>query len=159
MTTEFTNQTPQQREAWGGAHAVMFAHQLADLKRTYAREVDRLVVEYRERILAGEFSGNEPDGPRYIRLEYDLARRHPWLRTVEGALSVIAVSRWSKVTSSSNCIEFSTARIIKLSASECLAHDVLALAAQRGWVGPLRDSRPYTVRRAAIGATSARRAA
>jgi hypothetical protein len=127
----------------------LFSGVLAALQTAYAEEVRRLADEYRPRILAGEFSGFEgidriggvdrigPDqgAPRHIRLENDLEKRHPWIRTTHGARAVLACSSWPDRPGCSRDDAPGTDRQI---AAESMAHDVLAVAVERGWVKPYR---------------------
>jgi hypothetical protein len=137
--------TPAQRNAWGKALPIAFAHGLEQTRKVYEREVERLADVYRDRILAGEFTGSEHNGPRWIRLEDEIAKRHPMCRTVAVAMGVLSVSPWT-LSAGSN-VELSELRIVKLSAAECLTADTLRVARERGWVGS--RGRNYPVRRRA----------
>ncbi len=109
------------------------------MRAAYRREVERLADELRPRFLAQEFVGYEDENgrkqngaPRYMRIEYELYRRHPWFRTANGAIAVMACSPHSMA--SHNDVEITTAPCTRGSGAECLATDVLMLAAERGWI-------------------------
>jgi hypothetical protein len=128
-----------------------FASMLAALQAVYEEEAHRLADVYRSRILAGEFSGDEPnDGPNYLRLERELAETHPWLATPRGRLAAEAASRWLVVRETAMSghlseLEYQPGDI----AAECMAHDILSLAAARGWVKRMRsidDDDTYALR-------------
>jgi hypothetical protein len=118
---------------------------IRNVARVYQGEVERLATVYRDRILKGEFSGHEADGrgPKYQRLQNELAETHPWLAGEvdwDGATSpvgrlVSAVSPWVVGGRQEKALR-------RLSGwndcpGEAMAHDVLAVAAQRGWVKPM----------------------
>jgi hypothetical protein len=110
-----------------------FGSMLDALRALYEQELARLADLYRPRILAGEFSGNGPDGPRYLALERELGKTHPWLATQRGRLAVEAASRW--ITSEHISVgDGATEYELGDCASECMANDVMAVAAERGWV-------------------------
>lgn len=110
-----------------------FPDALALLLEQYEIEIAHLGDEYRERIQAGEFSGEEPNGRgwKFCRLEDELARTHPWARNQRSARAVLAVSPWGYGPKSD--VELASARTTRHSAGTCLAHDVLRLARKRGW--------------------------
>jgi hypothetical protein len=109
-----------------------FAAVVAELRDLYDQEVSRLAEALRPRIQAGEFSGNDDDGPRYLRLADELLATHPWLKTDRLKAMVAASSHWFS--------DFAEALGdlgddgFQQSAQVCLAHDVLAAAARYGWV-------------------------
>ncbi len=118
------------------------------MRAAYRREVERLADELQPRFLADEFVGWEDENggvqngaPRYMRIENELARRHPWFRTAASAIAVMACSPHS--TAPHNDVEITTAPCTRGSGAECLATDVLMLAAERGWIR--RVHRPGSV--------------
>lgn len=128
-----------------------FALMLAAIQAIYEEEIHRLMDVYRSRILAGEFSGDTPnDGPSFLRLERELAKTHPWLATPRGRLVVEAASRWIVVREKAMAghlheLEYQPGDI----AAEAMAHDILSLAAARGWVKRMRsidDEDTYALR-------------
>jgi hypothetical protein len=144
-----------------------FGSLLAAMQATYEDEIHRLADLYRPRILAGEFSGSTPPGPirgdprdepRYLALERDLEKTHPWITGGERSrLAVVACSRWL-VASTKACTDPKTGDRVSLGwdgdfadklAAECMTHDVLAVAAARGWIRPMRyisAPEPYALR-------------
>jgi hypothetical protein len=133
----------------------LFGSLLAALCAAYETELARLADIYRPRILAGEFSGNtgvdgdrrgpEQGDPCHLRLERELGGSHPWLATQRGRLAVEAASKWI----TSNFVSGETGapeNELGDCAAECMAHDVLSVAAERGWVKRYKDAQPYTLR-------------
>jgi hypothetical protein len=109
---------------------VAFPHTLGLLVEQYQGEVEHLADAYRERIVAGEFSGNDDArAPKFIRLERELAR-HPWARSRRFALAVIAASPWALTPGCDVHVD----GYEPWSAGSCLAQDVLRLARSRGWM-------------------------
>jgi hypothetical protein len=134
---------------------------LADeMQEAYRREVERLATELESQILAGEFSGLEDEGrggPKHLRLREELVQTHPWAKDERAGRIAFACSRWrvaqEKALNGLTGWEDDPA--------EAMAHDVLAVAAERGWVKPMRylnDSDLYAVK-AARRAGKRRRAA
>lgn len=123
-----------------------FSNALSLLRCLYEAEIERLSGEYRARILAGEFSTtNDDEGPNFLRLERELAASHPWLADQRGRLVAEACSRWladkEKALTHPRTgerlgegVEYDPGDM----AAECMAHDVLAVAASRGWVRRMR---------------------
>ncbi len=120
-----------------------FDHLVAAAMALYEEEMERLADELRPRILAGEFSdASGRDGaPGWMVLMRHLEETHPWMTTQRKQLVTTAASRWldreekaltdpadGKVLSGGISCEAG------LDALECMAHDVLAVAAARGWV-------------------------
>lgn len=112
------------------------------LKAVYEAEILRLAETRRERILAGEFSGDtsRDGGPAHKRLEDELEATHPWARDVALARAVLAVSGWARNENST--IAPGSGLDVGLTfddglageVAECMAHDILAVAVSRGWV-------------------------
>ncbi len=121
---------------------------LEQLRSIYSHEVERLTEALRPRILAGEFSGIDADsGPMYLALAEELEGSHPWLQCERSAHAVAAASRW--FTAHEGPLGDACDDGLNREADQCMAHDILAIAAERGWVKPLRDlgeSEPYAVR-------------
>ncbi len=113
-----------------------FGATLEALRTIYEEEIKRLVEVYRPRVLTGEFSGTGDTAPRYFELEDDLEEHHPWLRTVKSAMAIIGVSPWTVSGHPENCVELSEDRIVRASAAECMAHDIMWAAVARRWVKP-----------------------
>ncbi len=139
--------------------AVTFGRLIETMRALYEEEVDRLSDVYAPRILAGEFSGEEdtdgigPAGwqisrgdPRYLRLERELkdGQPHPFLATERSRLVVVACSGWFEAERNSVTNPKTGEQLVDAfdtseeCAAECLAHDVLAVAAARRWVKPMR---------------------
>jgi hypothetical protein len=133
-----------------------FGALLCAMQAAYEDEIHRLADLYRPRILAGEFSGSTPPGPvrgdprdepRYLALERDLEKTHPWITGGERTrLVVVACSRWLTAADKA-CMDPKSGEKVSLCwdgdfadafAPECMAHDILAVAASRGWVKPMR---------------------
>jgi hypothetical protein len=129
-----------------------FGSILAALAAVYEAEIARLADLYRPRILAGEFSGrHSADALAFLRLEEEIAATHPWARDLRAGRSVLAVSPWaySDWTSFGHGCETELAGpALGEEVAECMSHDVLALAAARGWVKRYRehDEAPYALR-------------
>lgn len=136
-----------------------FDHLLATMAALYETEVARLVDVYRTRILEGEFSGHTSppnDHPRYMHLEEEFQKSHPWLASRSGRLVVEAASRWMvarELAMTNPKTEETLSEGLEYwpgdMAAECLAHDVLAVAAARGWVKRMRflgDDEIYVLR-------------
>lgn len=118
------------------------------LKAVYEAEIERLTEFHRPRILAGEFSGSTPpirisgipqDEPRHIALEREIEKTHPWARDAEMGRAVLAVSGWayndhSSLLDGAMEIGMDLHGGLGREVGECLAHDILTLAASRGWV-------------------------
>ena len=113
-----------------------FGFLLCTLQALYEDEIHRLVDVYRPRILAGEFSGEEPDGNgvKFQRLERELRKTHPWLATERGRIVVLGASRW--LADEQN--ELSDGLPDEY-ADECMAHDIMQIAAARRWAGSYDD--------------------
>jgi hypothetical protein len=133
-----------------------FAVLLSALQAVYQDEINRLADVYRPRILAGEFSGTTPPGPvrgdprdepRHLALERDIEKTHPWITGGERTrLAVVACSRWLEAFEKA-CTNPRTGEKVcngwdgdfaDQFAAECMSHDILAVAASRGWVRPMR---------------------
>lgn len=123
-----------------------FPAALDALRAIYAAELDRLADVYRARILAGEFS-DDGDGNRvpYQDLERALGASHPWLATQSGRLAVEACSPY--LARRVEVLTHPRTGAVLLDGieheqgdmgAECMTHDLLAVAAKRGWVTPLR---------------------
>lgn len=143
-----------------------FSGILGALRAVYEAEIARLADAYRPRILAGEFSGETPPGPirgvpqdepRYLALERELEKTHPWVTGGERErLAVVACSRWLKDVEEARIARDGTvldvgwdAEFADRLAAECMSHDILGVAASRGWVRRLRtlqDPRPYALK-------------
>jgi hypothetical protein len=129
-----------------------FASALVVIRAAYGEEICRLAEAYRPRILSGEFSGRDKEGdPAHMRLEQEIAERHPWARRGALGRAVLAVSPW--VTDGRSALAELEIALegpgLACEVGECVCHDVLAAAAKRGWVEPLRkiDERaPYRLR-------------
>jgi hypothetical protein len=125
-----------------------FGSMLCAMQAAYEDEIHRLADALRARILAGEFSGSTPPGPvrgdprdepRYLVLERELEKTHPWLATLRGRLAVEAASRW--IVAREKAMGDCTDGIVYGPgdhAAECMTHDILAVAAARGWVRRMR---------------------
>ena len=142
MTTKRTKKT-EKTDAFGFL--------IAALAALYGDEILRLVDVYRPRILAGEFSGDDKDGPRHLHLSEELARSHPWLQSERGAWVVSASSRWfddhAKAMGSVGPDDG-----FERGSEQCMAHDILRVAAERGWVKRMRhinDNDTYALLKAA----------
>lgn len=134
-----------------------FGSILIALRAAYEAEIARLADVYRPRILAGEFSGDEQrDGPvissgdpRYLRLEREIEKTHPWISgggRERERLAVVTCSRWLITIDKAATDPKTGARLgtgwdgdfADRFAAECMAHDILAVAAERGWVKRMR---------------------
>lgn len=139
----------------GAKNQEAFAGILGALKAVYEAEIERLTELYRPRILAGEFSGCTPPGPRpwlgddprYLALERELEKTHPWVTASEQSrLAVVACSRWvtmahKAATNPKTGEELDMgwgADFADTLAAECMMQDILNAAAERGWVKRLR---------------------
>ncbi len=125
----------------------VFASFVGAFRAMYQDEIERLADVYAERIIVGEFSGAPPQGdPRYMILEDDLAKTHPWVATQPGRLMVVACSRWltkGYISGENGAVE----NLLGDCGAECMAADVLAVAAERGWVESYNDGEnPYALR-------------
>ena len=133
---------------------------LGALRAVYEAEIERLADVYRPRILAGEFSerASNTGDVAFLGLERDLEKTHPWITGGERErLAVVACSRWLQAAGKA-CTNPKTGKTLSLGwdgdfadrlAAECMSHDVLAVAAKRGWVKPMRfigDALPYALR-------------
>lgn len=132
---------PRKLTPWADSWARM----LEGTRTIYRMEVERLAAELRPRILAGEFSEHDSEGNvAYIHLAWELETSHPWCAREgdEGptARLVAACSTWPE-TQDRLCraAKVSSGSDYGPTSGECLAADVLALAAERGWVEPLRN--------------------
>jgi hypothetical protein len=128
-----------------------FGAALEALRAIYDAEIARLADLYRPRILAGEFSGRGPDDLPFIGLEEELERTHPWARDTRAGRAVLAVSAWAYDDRNSlgggPSVELEGEGLAS-EVGECMGRDVLAVAANRGWVKRYRenDARPYALR-------------
>lgn len=137
--------------------ATVFEKALDGLRAAYRGEIERLLEKYRPRILAGEFSGYDvkldhmdgPGGLRWLRLREEL-EHHPWGGGDVTGRAVLTVSPWMQ---KKDChIERSGVEValyvksgLAWEVSLCMAHDVLNLAIERGWLKPhwRRERAPY----------------
>lgn len=113
-----------------------FSAALAQLSDLYGQECSRLAEALRIRIQLGEFSGMDDEGPRYLRLAEELLATHPWLQSDRARAIAAASSRW--FSDSENALGGLVDEGFQQGAHLCLAHDVLAEAARRGWIHPVR---------------------
>src|SRR6266542_4008896 len=83
----FTLKKSTNQRQWDAARAM--------LAGAYALEIRKLAEQYRERIVAGEFSGekSEDGTPAWLKLANEL-REHPWASSARAADLVLAVSPW-----------------------------------------------------------------
>jgi hypothetical protein len=127
---------------------------VTQVREAYAAEVQRLAAEFEPRIRAGAFSGCDDDGPRYSRLEQELAS-HPWCAAEDLGHLVLACSSWPSRARRAAVDPESGEEVGlgELLAGDCLAHDVLQEAVRCGWLGPLRflnDADLYPLRASAL---------
>jgi hypothetical protein len=144
-----TKPAPRLATPWQSAWSIV----LEGARGIYANEVERLCTELRPRLLAGEWSGHRGQDVAHCHLEWELETTHPWAAKEgeEGpeARLVLAVSSWPDREARMCAAAKLSGNEYGVTAGECLAHDVLAAAAKRGWVEPLRkiDERaPYRLR-------------
>lgn len=131
---------------------------LSRARTIYRREVERLATELRPRIRAGDFSGSEDGGrggPMFCHLEWELQSTHRWCADAVDSdsdgpmgLLILACSTWPRrVDQMAEAERVNTHPVV---ASECIAHDVLAVAAKRRWIAPMRrlnEAHPYRLSR------------
>ena len=126
-----------------------FDAMLTAFRAIYDAEIGRLADRYRARILDGEFSGDTPppnDGPRFLALAEELEKTHPWLATQRKRVMVVGAAHWWLEKEEAAMTDPKTgvtlAEGVELEqgevAAECMAHDILAVAAGLGWVKPMR---------------------
>jgi hypothetical protein len=122
-----------------------FASALVVIRAAYGEEIRRLAEAYRPRILSGEFSGRDKGGDlAYMRLEQEIAERHPWAKRGELGRAVLAVSPW--VTDGRSALGELEIELegpgLAQEVGECMCHDILAVAAERGWSKPQKGEEP-----------------
>jgi len=136
-----------------------FDAMLTAFRAIYDAEIGRLADRYRARILDGEFSGDTPppnDGPRFLALAEELEKTHPWLSTQRKRIMVVAASHWLEAEDAAMTDPRTGDRLGEAvqheqgdTAAECMMRDILAVAADLGWVKPMRyvnDDEPYELR-------------
>ena len=135
-----------------------FDHLVAAMAALYEEELLRLVDQLRPRILAGEFSDvpGKDDGPRWQVLGDHLMRTHPWLATERGRQVTEAVTHWHERPTKAatnpkdgSVLGWGGEDNPGDNAGEWMAHDILWVAAARGWVKRMRyinDSDTYALR-------------
>jgi hypothetical protein len=131
---------------------------LATLADQYEEEIHRLADELQPRILAGEFSGIPGGWPGWLVLASHLEGSNKWLATRRRRLVTLAACRWlereEKALTDPMDGHLLSGGVVgdgvdDRAAGECMSHDVLAVAAARGWVkrmGFINDPDPYALK-------------